>query len=315
VRRSGILAGALLPGILIGMGTASAQDKPPVDVSTIARVEPAITIPSLTYYPDSPMGIEVILRNPARVPVTVPGSCLAESAFTLRTMGESDVHRPSGRLEKRAEMTIPPMGEQVLEVDLRKMYKVLRKPGGYRLMWECGEWRSSDYRFMVVEPYDRDRDRVAVVTTDLGTLEMVLMPEQAPNHVRSFVDLARGRYYDGVPFYRIVPGVQADTGDPRGDGTGGWDQQMPGEIDDRIFPGKGLVGATRRDTSMTSASLFFILLNPAPTFAGKQTFFAYVRKGEDVLDALAAIEVPNAEQGIFRPAKPVRILGIQIREK
>lgn len=275
-----------------------------------------MTIPLLTFHPGSPMPVAVNLRNPARVPVTVPESCLKASSLTLRTMGESTVHRPSGKLAKRAATTIPPGGEQVVNVDLQKMYKVLRKPGGYRLSWECGEWRSPEYRFMVVQPYDREKDRVAVVTTDLGTIEMVLMPEQAPNHVRSFVDLARGGWYDGVPFYRVIPGVQVDTGDPRGDGSGGWDQQMPAEIDERIFPGKGLVGATRRETSMTSSSLFFILLNPAPTYAGKQTFFAYVRKGEDVLDALASMVVPNAEgQTDFRPSRLVRILGIQIREK
>lgn len=306
----------LLLGPALTIGAASAQEKAPVDVSRIARVEATVTLPSLTYYKDSPMPIALNLRNPAIVPVTVPESCLAAASFTVRTMGESAVHRPSGKLDRRAAITIPPSGAQVLDLDLRKLYKVFAKPAGYRLMWECGEWRSPEYRLMVVEPYDRDKDRVAVVATDLGPIEMVLMPEQAPNHVRSFVDLARGGYYDGVPFYRVIPGVQVDTGDPRGDGSGGWDQQMPAEIDERIFPGKGLVGAARRETSMTSASMFFILLNPAPTFAGKHTFFAYVRKGEDVIDALAALVSPSLEGHMdLRPSKLVRIQGIQIREK
>ena len=44
----------------------------------------------------------------------------------------------------------------------------------------------------------------------------------------------------------------------------------------KITPGKGLVGAVRRKSSMTSATRFFILLDSAPTFTGLHTFFAYV---------------------------------------
>jgi cyclophilin family peptidyl-prolyl cis-trans isomerase len=294
--------------------TVPLVEQAPADIGLIARVEAEIVAPRLTLPAGEPAPFQVGLRNPARVPVTVPEACLASGALTLARL--NDGARPAAR--KRAlrdgPLTVPPGVREALDFDLAKLYRRL-PPGRYAIQWRCGEWMSPERLFVVAAPYDREKDRVAVLNTDLGALELVLMPEHAPEHVRSFVELARQGYYDGAAFTQIIPGVEAEVGDPWGGPQGGWANQMPPEINPVVSPVRGIVGARRRETSMTSATIFFLLLDTQPTYRGKQTFFAYVREGDQVLDALSAVPLGGGTgPGAFRPVKPVRIQKVEIRE-
>src|SRR5262249_53389672 len=44
----------------------------------------------------------------------------------------------------------------------------------------------------------------AIIATELGDIHVDLLGESAPNHVRSFVCLARAGYFDGLSFYRSL---------------------------------------------------------------------------------------------------------------
>ena len=48
-----------------------------------------------------------------------------------------------------------------------------------------------------------------------------LMLSAAPNTVANFAALANDGFYDGLEFFRVVPGVLIQAGDPNNDGTGG----------------------------------------------------------------------------------------------
>ena len=71
--------------------------------------------------------------------------------------------------------------------------------------------------------------------TTAGVVHCTVDPRGAPQAAASFVGLATGRtpfrdfasgkvvkrpYYDGLPFFRVVPSVLVQSGCPRGDGTG-----------------------------------------------------------------------------------------------
>ena len=59
------------------------------------------------------------------------------------------------------------------------------------------------------------------ITTPKGDIVMDLDPRIAPNTVNNFVTLARGGFYDGLTFHRVVPGFVIQGGCPSGTGTGG----------------------------------------------------------------------------------------------
>src|SRR5262249_21784749 len=44
----------------------------------------------------------------------------------------------------------------------------------------------------------------ATLETELGPIEIALLPDIAPNHVRNFIALTRASYYDGLVFERTV---------------------------------------------------------------------------------------------------------------
>jgi peptidyl-prolyl cis-trans isomerase B (cyclophilin B) len=54
----------------------------------------------------------------------------------------------------------------------------------------------------------------AVIETSLGEIEIELLPDKAPGHVKNFLDLARKGFYDGSTFHRVIPGFMIQGGDP-----------------------------------------------------------------------------------------------------
>src|SRR5258708_7448269 len=55
-----------------------------------------------------------------------------------------------------------------------------------------------------VSPNGKPLAYSATVETEMGTIEIALRPDLAPNHVRNFVALARAGYYDGLVFERTI---------------------------------------------------------------------------------------------------------------
>src|ERR1051325_4683879 len=98
----------------------------------------------------------------------------------------------------------------------------------------------------------------AVMTTELGEMHIDLYGDIAPNHVRSFVSLARAGYYDGAPFYRIFhhdvegkPVMYIESGCPKGtgeDGYGSVGYWLRPEFSDKITHEPGTIGACLRET-------------------------------------------------------------------
>ena len=54
-----------------------------------------------------------------------------------------------------------------------------------------------------------------------GRVVIETRPDLAPNHVKRIKELVSEGFYDGIVFHRVIEGFMAQTGDPRGDGTGG----------------------------------------------------------------------------------------------
>src|ERR1700712_1500407 len=77
-----------------------------------------------------------------------------------------------------------------------------------------------------------------------GRVVIELRPDLAPKHVARIKELVRQHFYDGTPFHRVIDGFMAQTGDPKGNGTGGWGQKIPAKFSREPFV-RGTVGAAR----------------------------------------------------------------------
>src|SRR6266567_6401983 len=122
------------------------------------------------------------------------------------------------------------------------------------------------------------------ITTDRGNIVMDLDPALAPQTVNNFVSLARGGYYDGLTFHRVVPEFVIQGGCPEGSGRGG-----PGyKFADEPVKSKYTLGAVAMANAGpdTNGSQFFICIDDCQTkLAPSYNLFGYVVEGLDVAQA------------------------------
>ena len=52
------------------------------------------------------------------------------------------------------------------------------------------------------------------IETKFGEIELELLTDKAPGHVKNFTDLAKKGFYDGTTFHRVIPGFMIQGGDP-----------------------------------------------------------------------------------------------------
>ncbi|HZI80950.1 MAG TPA: HEAT repeat domain-containing protein [Vicinamibacterales bacterium] len=144
---------------------------------------------------------------------------------------------------------------------------------------------SAAWKAMVAPPFSPR----AFIETDKGTVEIELAVLDAPITARSFVNLARKGFFNGVPFHRIVPDFVVQGGDPRGDGEGGPGYTIRDELNQRPYL-RGTVGMAL-DWRDTGGSQFFVTHSPAPHLDARYTVFGTVVAGMEVVDRLLPWDV------------------------
>lgn len=159
--------------------------------------------------------------------------------------------------------------------------------------------------------------------TELGSIELSLRPDLAPNHARNLMALAQVGYYDGLRFDRIVHqmaeapdgtrseirlvrfGCPAGTGDP---GIGHIGYRLRSEFTDTPHE-VGTVGYTRDEDPSSGGVRLYIALGPAPALDGSYTVVGKVSKGMDVVEKIAAgkLLTPELDPNRELPERPVTI--------
>ncbi len=132
---------------------------------------------------------------------------------------------------------------------------------------------------------DAKKSYTATVKTVRGDFTIKLRPDLAPQHVNSFVFLARDHYFDGVTFHRVVPGFVAQTGDPTGTGSGGPGYSLPSEFSNVPYK-RGIVGMARTSDPNSAGSQWFVTFGEASNLNGQYTVFGEVTQGMDVVDCI-----------------------------
>ncbi|MBB5209915.1 peptidylprolyl isomerase [Microbulbifer hydrolyticus] len=150
--------------------------------------------------------------------------------------------------------------------------------------------------------------------TDLGTIELVLYADKAPQTVENFLAYVDSGFYDGTIFHRVIPGFMAQGGGftfdfqekPTRD-------PVPNESDNGLSNERGTIAMARTNDPDSATAQFFINLVDNSRLDGSAnkpgyTVFGKVLLGMSVVQQVAA--EPRGQHKAFRdaPNTPVRIL-------
>jgi cyclophilin family peptidyl-prolyl cis-trans isomerase len=164
-----------------------------------------------------------------------------------------------------------------------------------------------------IDPARRYR---AVIETTKGPITVLLNTDQAPGIVNNFVVLSRYHFYDGVPFFSIVPQKFIATGDATGDplGTGGPGYTLPDEIPEAgvIYPWGTLAMVGDQGQPDANGSTFLIASgDDAADLPPVLTVFGQVLDGADAVKAINDAGSTTTGQ----PTEDIRIESVTILEE
>ena len=143
--------------------------------------------------------------------------------------------------------------------------------------------------------------------TELGAIEIAMMPENAPESVRNFLNLSATGALDTTTFSRtvkdfVIQGGNLSTSEK-------WGPELAKRMSRRLpdEPGlvkhvRGIVSMARTDEPNSATTHFFILVGPGPHLDSKFSAFGTVTKGMEVVDAIN--QAPAEGE---KPEKPVKI--------
>ncbi|MBK5957848.1 peptidylprolyl isomerase [Rhodoplanes elegans] len=158
-------------------------------------------------------------------------------------------------------------------------------------------------------PAGLDPQNTILLDTKDGRIVIKLRPDLAPQHAERIKLLAREKFYDNVPFHRVIEGFMAQTGDgQRGNGTGGSKYpDLPAEFSNVPYK-RGIVGMARAGDPNSANSQFFIMFAENPGLNGKYTVVGEVVRGMDVVDKVK--KGSPADNG--RVTNPDKIVRMQV---
>jgi peptidyl-prolyl cis-trans isomerase B (cyclophilin B) len=217
-------------------------------------------------------------------------------------------------LQEPPDGELKPPDQTVAGKSIGRMYEEITGPGG---LWDKVAFNTPDGKRI---------QYTAIVKTDQGDITIELLADAAPNHVRSFIALARAGYYNGLFFDRTVrqkiegeketelqyleAGCPLGTGEPNNGSIGYW---LKPEFSDKLTHVEGMVGACHGEELESAAAKFYITVSKAAEMDGQWTIFGKVTRGLDV--ARTIFQRPVQEDEPSRPKEPVTIREVTIQSR
>ena len=143
-----------------------------------------------------------------------------------------------------------------------------------------------------------DLENTLLLETSKGNVTIRLRPDLAPGHVARIKELAREGFYDGIIFHRVIAGFMAQTGCPKGTGTGNSKKpDLKAEFNAEPHV-RGTCSMARTNFPHSANSQFFICFEDARFLDKQYTVWGKVVEGMDVVDTLNKGEPPRSPDKI-----------------
>lgn len=151
--------------------------------------------------------------------------------------------------------------------------------------------------------FEQEKKYLAVIHTSKGDISCELNYKEAPLSVTNFIQLAKGGFYNGLTFHRVVPNFVIQGGDPDGTGRGGPGYTLPAEIKLTHLPGAlawARLGDNVNPQKRSSGSQFYIAIEKIPYLDGEYTVFGQTVNGMEIVnkiergDVIKSIEITES---------------------
>lgn len=260
-------------------------------------------------------------------------------ALTACTTNKKDSSSPSSSKEKTEQTSTSSSSEK----DQKKIEEEQKKLEQLRKDFNDAMTNDNAVFPQLSNEVAEDEAEVKITTTE-GDITVKLFPKYAPLAVENFLTHAKEGYYNGLLFHRVINNFMIQTGDPKGDGTGGesiWKGKdkskdsgtgFENEYSPYLYNLRGALAMANSGPN-TNGSQFYINQNkedissklptdrfPAkiieayknggnPTLdGGNYTVFGQVIDGMDVVDKIAAAETDDKD----KPKTDIKIEKIEI---
>jgi cyclophilin family peptidyl-prolyl cis-trans isomerase len=168
---------------------------------------------------------------------------------------------------------------------------------------------------------------IATFETSMGSFAAEIYLEEMPITGANFLTLAKGGFYNGLHFHRVIEGFMIQFGcpysrDPSDDRAGTGDPPS-GSIrdefprDQRLSNKRGSFSMANTGQPNSGGSQFFINLTNNPYLdyftpgGSKHPVFAQIIDGLDTIDAIGSAPTDRGDS----PNTPIEVLGVTITER
>jgi peptidyl-prolyl cis-trans isomerase B (cyclophilin B) len=165
---------------------------------------------------------------------------------------------------------------------------------------------------------ENPKDLQAVFETSAGSFIVQFYPDQAPNHVRKFLQFAREGYFNGTAFHSMVSRAVVQGGDPETKnpnakdryGSGGYNMDLKPEISDLPLKRGTIVAFVLPGKPDSAGSQFFICVGDQLQLNGQFTAFAYVADGMEIVEKISTTPTDDKRMATER----VEVKSVTVRK-
>ncbi len=127
---------------------------------------------------------------------------------------------------------------------------------------------------------------IITLETTQGIVKIKMRPDLAPNHCAHIKRLVEEGFYDGIVFHRVIDDFMAQTGCPKGTGTGGSKYPNLKAEFNSAHHGRGTVSMARASNPDSANSQFFICFTDVGFLNRQYTVWGEVTEGMENVDKL-----------------------------